>query len=182
MRVLCDTAVTSLQPDRRQLVVTAGDGVTQQLSYDLLHLVPPFRGPDWVSEAGLAAADEHGLVAVDSLTFRHRAYADVWSVGDVATVDTDPSGGALRRQVAILVDNLLAAREGGRMTQYDGYTVSPVATDRHRLIVAEFDRRGTVSSSLPSFLDPLKPRRSAWAFDRYALPRVYWNLILNGRL
>jgi sulfide:quinone oxidoreductase len=39
-----------------------------------------------------------------------------------------------------------------------------------------------VTSSLPSFIDPLKSRRTAWAFDRYGLPQSYWNLILKGRL
>ena len=68
------------------------------------------------------------------------------------------------------------------MAEYDGYTVAPVAIDGHRLIAGEFDRAGTVQSSLPSFVDPLKPRRSAWAFDRYGLPQMYWNLILKGRL
>ena len=48
---------------------------------------------------------------------------------------------------------------GGRFTEYDGYTVAPVATDAHRLMFGEFDRTGSLSSSLPSFLDPLKPRR-----------------------
>jgi hypothetical protein len=32
------------------------------------------------------------------------------------------------------------------------------------------------------FIDPLKLRPTAWAFDRYALPRIDWNLILNGCL
>ena len=80
------------------------------------------------------------------------------------------------------MDNLLAARTARDLTDYDGYTVAPIATSTRRLIAAEFDRTGSVTSSLPSFVDPLKPRRTAWAFDRYALPQVYWNLILNGRL
>jgi sulfide:quinone oxidoreductase len=81
-----------------------------------------------------------------------------------------------------MVDNLLAARDGGQFAEYDGYTVAPVATDAHRLMFGEFDREGALASSLPSFVDPLKPRRWAWAFDRYALPQMYWNLILKGRL
>lgn len=106
----------------------------------------------------------------------------MWAAGDAAAVETDPSGGALRRQISILVDNLLAARSGGRLQDYDGYTVAPVTTDAHRLIPGEYDRSGAVASSLPSFLDPLRSRLSAWAFDRYVLPRVYWNLILEGRI
>ncbi|BBZ29514.1 filamentous hemagglutinin [Mycolicibacterium madagascariense] len=180
VRVLHGTAVTALHPERNAVTVSGPTGTTD-VGYDMLHLVPPFRGPDWVCDSGLAA-DGLGLVDVDPRTFRHRAHPDVWAAGDGATVDTDPSGGALRRQVKILVGNLLAARAGDGFEEYDGYTVAPIATDAHRLIAAEFDRTGTVTSSLPSVLDPLKPRRSAWAFDRYALPQSYWHLILKGRI
>lgn len=182
VHVLLDTAVTAVHPDEQQCSVTGADGTTQQVNYDMLHLVPPFCGPAWIAESGLARHGGHGLVDSDPRTFRHRSHPDVWALGDCATVDTDPSGGALRRQVAILVDNMLAARNGGAMSEYDGYTVAPITTDAHRLIAGEFDRSGSVTSSPPSFIDPLKPRRSAWAFDRYALPQSYWRLILNGRV
>ncbi|MET0475087.1 MAG: FAD/NAD(P)-binding oxidoreductase [Mycobacterium sp.] len=181
VRVLYDTAVTAVRAEQRQLVLTGPDDAsTSHLTYDILHLVPPFCGPSWVTSSGLARVN--GLVDVDSRTLRHRAHPDVWAAGDGATVDTDPSGGALRRQIAIVVDNLLAARAGRELDEYDGYTVAPIATDARRLILGEFDRSGALSSTLPSFLDPLKPRRSAWAVDRYGLPQSYWHLILKGRL
>jgi sulfide:quinone oxidoreductase len=181
VRVL-HSAVTALHPDERRLSATAVDGTTQQLPYDMLHLVPPFCGPQWVTASGLAADNSHGLVDIDPHTFQHRLYPAIWAAGDGAAVDTDPSGGALRRQIAILVDNLRAARTGGGLSDYDGYTVAPIATDSHLLIAGEFVRSGATTSSLPSFVDALKPRRTAWAFDRYGLPTLYWNLILNGRL
>ena len=181
-RVLTDAAVTGVHPAERKLAVRINDGVEQKLPYDLLHLVPPFRGPRWIEASALGDSGAHGVVDIDSKMFRHRVHDNVWALGDAANVGTDPSGGAIRRQSAILVDNLLAARTGGPFQEYDGYTVAPVATDAHRLMFGEFDRTGSLRSSLPSFLDPLKPRRWAWAFDRYGLPQMYWNFILKGRL
>lgn len=175
-----DTAVSAVRPGERELVVDGPDG-TQTLPFDLLHLVPPFRGPRWLQDAGLTGTDPRGRVDIDAETLQHRVYSTIWSAGDVAQVATDPSGGALRRQASTLADNLVAARDGKQLSRYDGYTVAPVTTDSHHLIPAEFDRDGAISSSLPSFLDPLKPRRAAWAFDRYVLPQIYWNLILKGR-
>lgn len=182
VQVLNNAAVAGVHPAERKLAVRVGDGVEQKLPYDLLHLVPPFRGPRWVEASGLADGAAHGVVDIDPRTFRQRVHANVWALGDAANVGTDPSGGAIRRQSAILVDNLLAARKGGPFKEYDGYTVAPIATDSNRLMFGEFDRTGTVSSSLPSLIDPLKPRWSAWLFDRYGLPQMYWNLILKGRL
>ncbi|WP_238422931.1 NAD(P)/FAD-dependent oxidoreductase [Gordonia sp. 'Campus'] len=180
VRVLLDSEVRLHPVDRRVTVVT--DGSTEQVHYDMLHLVPPFRGPDIVAHSGLAAEGRHGLVDIDPHTLRHRIYPSIWAAGDGAAIATDPSGGGLRRQIAVLADNLAAARAGEQLDSYDGYTVAPIATDAHHLIAAEFDRDGTITSSLPSVIDPLKPRRSAWAFDRYALPRLYWNAILRGRV
>ncbi|WP_422742868.1 NAD(P)/FAD-dependent oxidoreductase [Mycobacterium sp. WMMD1722] len=182
VRVLLSTAVTSLAPARSALTLSGPAGGTEEMHYDMLHLVPPFRGPRWLESSALTAGQPHGLVDINPCTFRHRHHPGVWAVGDAAAVGTDPSGGALRRQVKILVDNLLAARGGRDLQDYDGYTVAPVATDAHLLIPGEFDRTGAVTSSLPSFVDPLKPRRLAWAFDRYGLPQSYWHLILKGRL
>ncbi|MDJ0394158.1 FAD/NAD(P)-binding oxidoreductase [Rhodococcus sp. G-MC3] len=182
VRVVERAAVTSIRPSERRLVATHDDGTTEEFHYAFLHLVPPFRGQKWLERTGLTDGSSHGLVNIDPRTFRHREHPDLWAVGDGAAVETDPSGGALRQQVSILVDNISAARKGDTLTEYDGYTVAPIPLDSHRLIAAEFDRRGSLVSSLPSFLDPLKPRRSAWAFDRYVLPRVYWYSILRGRL
>ncbi len=178
VRVLYDTAVCELKPEAQSITVRGGE----LLPYDFLHLVPPFRAPRWVETSGLTGQQPHGLVDIDPTTLQHRAHPNIWAAGDGAAIDTDPSGGALRRQIAILVHNVRAAREGAEMKQYDGYTVAPITTDRRRLIAGEFDRRGRLSSSLPSFLDSTKPRRSAWAFDRYVLPQTYWRGILRGRL
>ena len=141
VRVLLNTSVIALKPEADAIAVDNG-GSTEHLPYDMLHLVPPFRGPQWLQSSSMTAQGSHGLVDIDSKTLRHRIHPNIWAAGDVAAVDTDPSGGALRRQIKILVDNLLAARSGGEMTEYDGYTVAPVATDTHQLIAGEFDRSG----------------------------------------
>ncbi|BBX19569.1 pyridine nucleotide-disulfide oxidoreductase [Mycolicibacterium duvalii] len=180
VRVLSETRVEAVDPDRQ--TITVAGATAETLDFDLLHLVPPFRGPAWLQESGLTGSAPHGLVDIDATTLRHRTHPNIWAAGDGAAVDTDPSGGALRRQVATLADNLLAARHGQTLTGYDGYTVAPVTTDGHHLIAGEFDRAGAPASSLPSFLDATKPRRSAWVFDRYVLPQLYWHQILKGRL
>ena len=127
-------------------MVTGSD--TQDVYYDMLHLVPPFRGADLVTDSGLAARDR-GLVDIDPHTLRHRTHPSIWGAGDGAAIATDPSGGGLRRQISVLADNIAAARAGEELTAYDGYTVAPIATDAHHLIAAEFDRDGTITSSLP---------------------------------
>ena len=105
--------------------------------------------PGGWSSAGLAGEHPAGLVDVDPLTMRHRRFPDVWSLGDVADLRTRPSGGALRKQVAVLAPNLLAARLGRPLAHYDGYTVMPITTARHRLMLVEVDRDGRPQPTVP---------------------------------
>ncbi|MEH3154357.1 MAG: FAD/NAD(P)-binding oxidoreductase, partial [Gordonia paraffinivorans] len=169
VRVRTNATVVGVDPDDGNVRVRAADGTEDTVDYDLLHLVPPYRAGPYIEAAGLAG-DHAGLVDVDPETFAHRRFARIWSLGDCADLGTDPSGGALRKQAPVCAHNIVAARRGDDLRRYDGYTVAPVTLSRHRAILGEFDRTRRMTSSLPSFLSPLRPRLLTWAFDRYALP------------
>lgn len=190
--VLTSTRVRRVDAAARTLDLTggAGDG---RLRYDLLHLVPRHRPPDWLSESGLArltdeAGDDlgftdhvRGMIDVDPATLAHRRHRGIWGLGDAADVVASRSGGALRKQVAVVADNLARRRAGRPLVSYDGYSTAPITVARDRLLLAEFDRAGSITPSIP-VVDLLKPRRSTWAYDRYLQPRLYWRSILKGRV
>ena len=178
VQVLTNARVTSV--GERQVTVRAGsiDVVLDDLTF--AHVIPSYRAPRWLAESDLAGASEAGLVDVDPLTLRHRRHEGVWSLGDVADLGIKPSGGALRKQVAVLSPNILAS-DGGELQHYDGYTVMPITVARHQLMLVEVDREGRPAPSVP-VLDPVRPRRLTWAVDRYALPVVYFRRILRGRV
>ena len=179
VRVHREAVVAGLEGRRVALATPAGEEMIENVAF--AHVVPHYRAPGWVVDAGLAGDHPAGLVDVDPLTMRHRRHSDVWSLGDVADLRTRPSGGALRKQVAVLAPNLLAARTGRPLQHYDGYTVMPITTARHRLMLVEVDRDGRPQPSVP-FPDLTVPRAVTWWVDRYALPQVYWRRILRGRV
>ncbi|WP_131105447.1 NAD(P)/FAD-dependent oxidoreductase [Ornithinimicrobium sufpigmenti] len=146
---------------------------------DHAFVVPYYRGPAWL--AALAAQDAAGQVDVDPGTMAHRSAPRVWALGDVARLHTRPSGGALRRQVEVLAENIRARRLGEPLACYDGYTIIPITTDRQRLFLAEFDRAGAQQQST-SLVDLTVPRRWLWVFDRYLEPVIYFRSLLKGRL
>ncbi|GAA5124175.1 FAD/NAD(P)-binding oxidoreductase [Alloalcanivorax gelatiniphagus] len=174
-----EAQVASLGARSVVLRTAAGEKVLDDLAH--AHVVPHYRAPGWVVDGGLAGKHPAGLVDVDPLTLRHRRHRDVWSLGDVADLGTRPSGGALRKQVAVLAANLAAARSGRELQHYDGYTVMPITTSRRRLMLVEVDRDGRPQPSVP-WIDLTKPRAVTWWVDRYALPQVYWRRILRGRV
>ena len=178
VKVLREARVTALD-DRRVTVTTPdGDHVLDDLSY--AHVVPGYRAPRWIADSDLAGDTEAGLVDVDPLTLRHRRHEAVWSLGDVADLGIKPSGGALRKQVAVLAHNVAAA-DGSDFEHYDGYTVMPITVARHKLMLVEVDRDGRPAPSVP-FPDLVRPRRTTWVADRYALPLTYFKRILRGKV
>ncbi len=181
VEVLRDARVTGADPGARSLSVETAGGTRTLEGLDFAHAVPSYRAPGWLAESGLAGESAAGLVDIDPETMRHRRYDSIWSLGDVADVRTRPSGGALRHQVDVLADNLVAARDGGDLRRYDGYTVMPITLGRHRLMLVEVDRSGRAAPSVP-LVDPARPRRLTWWFDRYVLPVQYFRRILRGKV
>ena len=174
-----EAVVAGLEGRRVALATPAGEETIENVAF--AHVVPHYRAPRWVVEAGLAGEHPAGLVDVDPLTMQHRRHPDVWSLGDVADLRTRPSGGALRKQVAVLAPNMLAARLGRPLAHYDGYTVMPITTARHRLMLVEVDRDGRPQPTVP-FPDLTKPRAVTWWVDRYVLPQIDWRRILRGKV
>ena len=178
VQVLRDARVTGLDARRVTVSTPEGDQELEDLAY--AHVVPHYRAPRWIAESDLAGATASGLVDVDPRTLRHRRHAAIWSLGDVADLGTRPSGGALRKQVAVLAHNLGAAPSGS-LHHYDGYTVMPITVARHRLMLVEVDRDGRRVPTVPIF-NLVRPRRSTWVVDRYALPATYFRRILRGKV
>jgi sulfide:quinone oxidoreductase len=81
----------------------------------------------------------------------------------------------------VLSHNIQAAADGGSLQEYDGYTVMPITTERHKLMLVEVDRDGNRKPSVP-FPDLVVPRRATWAMDRYGLPVTYFKRILRGKV
>lgn len=174
------TTVEAVDGGTRTLRLSTPDG-PGTTTYDALVIAPPHRAPAWVAASGLSAPGSDGFVAVDPLTLQHVAHPAVWGLGDAAAVDTMPSGGALRRQVPVVVHNIAARRTGRAMRRYDGYTVAPVTTSRRQLLLAEHDRHGHAEPTFP-VVDLVRPRRSTLLFDRYLQPPVYWHRLLRGKV
>lgn len=181
VEVLRETRIQRVDWDLHVITVASptGRGVLEDVAF--AHAVPHYRAPRWIAEADLAADSAPGLVDIDRHTLRSRQYESIWAIGDAADVATRPSGGALRHQVEILTQNIAAARNGNAMQRYDGYTVMPITVSRRKLMLVEVDRDGRATPSVP-FLDPIKPRRATWFFDRYVLPVIYFRRILRGRV
>jgi sulfide:quinone oxidoreductase len=172
--------LVAVRPAAREAVLRHCDqGNEVVVPYRLLHVVPPQSAPDVVKRSPLA--DPAGWALADKHTLQHPRFPDVFALGDASSLPTSRTGAAIRKQAPVLVDNLLARRAGAALTaRYDGYASCPLVTGYGKLVLAEFDYDGTPVESFP--FDQSQERYSMYALKAYALPELYWNGMLRGRM
>jgi sulfide:quinone oxidoreductase len=146
--------------------------------FDMLHVVPPQVAPEVVRTSVLA--DKAGWCEVNHATLQHPRYSNVFSLGDVCSTPNAKTAAAVRKQVVVVAENLLAQRDGRPLARaYDGYGACPLTVELGKVVLAEFGYGGKLLPTFP--LDPTVPRRSAWWLKVILLPWVYWHLLLKGQ-
>jgi sulfide:quinone oxidoreductase len=172
--------LVALEPEAKRAVFErVGDGERVSLDYAMIHVTPPQSSPDFIKSSKLANAG--GWVEVDKYTTQHLRYANVFALGDCSSLPTSKTGAAIRKQAPVVVENLLALREGRPLhARYDGYASCPLITGYGTCILAEFDYDGTPTETFD--FDQAQERYSMYALKAYALPQIYWNGMLRGRM
>lgn len=149
-----------------------------KVPYDMLHIAPAMIAPREIGESDLGSAK--GWVPVNKETLQHIRYLNVFSIGDVAQVPMAKTGGSVRKQYKVLVDNLIALMNDKKMeAKYAGYTVCPLITDIGTVMLAEFDWTVKPTPSFP--LDPTVERWVFWLMKAYALKPMTMYGMLSGR-
>ena len=146
--------------------------------FDLLHITPPQKAPDEIGKSAIGSAK--GWVPVNKETLQHVKYKNIFALGDVAAVPMGKTGGTVRKQYKVLVDNLVAVMEGKEPTAlFAGYTVCPLITDIGKVMLAEFDWTAKPTPSFP--LDPTQERYIWWLLKVYLLKPMTQYGMLSGK-
>ena len=150
-----------------------------EVKYDFIHVTPPMKAPDVVANSPIGS--NKGWVPVTKETLQHVKFKNVWCLGDVVAVPMGKTGGSVRKQYKVLVDNVIASMEGKTKlpAAYGGYTVCPLITGIGTVMLAEFDWSKKPTPSFP--LDPTKERWIWWLLKVYALKPMTAYGMLSGR-
>lgn len=151
-----------------------------EVGFDMIHVCPPQTAPDFIRVSPLA--DAAGWIDVDQHTLRHKAFANVWSLGDVMNAPNAKTAAAARKQAPTVAENLIADMDGrGPVARYDGYGSCPLTVERGKIVLAEFGYGGALKPSFPAWLiDGSRPSRLAWLLKERLLPPIYWRGMLRG--
>lgn len=149
-----------------------------EINFDVIHVVPPQTAPEFIRSS--PCADEAGWFSVDPFTLRSSHYDNIFALGDVINAPNAKTAAAVRKQVPVVCENLLATIEGSELSAgYNGYGACPLTVEHGKVVLAEFGYGGKLLPSFP--VDNTKPSRKAWILKRHMMPFIYWQLMLKGR-
>jgi sulfide:quinone oxidoreductase len=155
-----------------------GNVRVEEKTFDLLHVVPPQVAPDFIRNSPLA--DAAGWCEVNPQSLQHLRYPHIFGLGDVCSTTNAKTAAAVRKQIVVVAENLLALRKQAPLPlKYDGYGSCPLTVEKGKVVLAEFGYGGKLLPTFP--LDPTVARRSAWFLKASFLPWFYWNGMLKGR-
>ncbi len=154
---------------------------TVEKRFDMIHVCPPQKAPDFIRVSPLA--DAAGWVDVDPASLRHKRYANVYALGDVGGMPNAKTAAAARKQAPVVAENVLF--DMGKVAHpagYDGYGSCPLTVERGKIVLAEFGYGGKLLPTFPNWvIDGTKPSRLAWYLKERILPPIYWQAMLKGR-
>ena len=146
--------------------------------FDMIHVTPPQSAPDFIKTSPLA--NEGGWVDVHQGTLQHNKFSNIFGLGDAASTPNAKTAAAVRKQVPVVVDNILKLLENKEVAEgYDGYGSCPLTTSLNTVMLAEFSYGGKVTPSFP-FLDPRTNSRLWWFGKTFGFPWLYWQLMIKG--
>lgn len=180
-------------PEDKRVAIKEGNKIGETINekdvismpFDMLHLAPPETAPKFVKDSSLV--NDAGWVEVDHHSLQHVKFANVFAMGDVAALPTAKTGAAIRKQVPVVVDNLLGLmkKEGIKNHSYNGYSSCPLVTGYGKMVLAEFDYQNnfTPDPKLKQMLifDSSKEHWRLWMLKKYMLPYLYWNKMMKGK-
>lgn len=149
-----------------------------EVPFDFLHVTPPQKAPEEIGKSEIGS--DRGWVPVHKETLQHIKYNNIFALGDIAAIPMGKTGGSVRKQYKVLVDNLISVMEGKEpIEKFGGYTVCPLITDIGKVMLAEFDWTAKPTPSFP--LDPIQERWIWWLMKVHMLKPMTMYGMLSGK-
>ena len=164
--------VESIDPARK--VVASLEG--EELPYDLLILVPPHKGQQFLIDSGLAPAPG-GWLPTDRATLQVGGRPDVFALGDATDLPLSKAGSTAHFEAPVVTERIVAAIEGR--------AVDPKRGDYLGKVMCFFeigDGKGTLLQF--DYDHPPRPPKpnQLWHLGKIVFNKTYWHTVPKGRI
>lgn len=180
VEVIPDFYLERVDPDAKKII--SYDETEQE--YDLLISIPVNMGDEMVKRSGLG--DELNFIPVDQHTFLHPKYANLFVLGDAASIPTSKAGSVAHFAVDCFAENFLRHTDGLEMLPtFDGHANCFIESGFGKGLLIDFNYT----------VEPLPGRYPLPGVGPFSLLQesemnhwgkmmfrwMYWNLLLKGQ-
>ena len=164
--------VEAIDPKRK--VVQSLEG--EELRYDLLILVPPHRGQQFLIDSGLAPAPG-GWLPTDRHTLQVGERPNVFALGDATDLPLSKAGSTAHFEAPVVAERIVAAVRGieptGKHAGYEGRVMCffEIGDGKGTLLRFDYDHPPK----------PPKPNQ-LWHLGKIVFNKTYWHIVPKGRV
>jgi len=164
--------VEAIDPERKMVLSLEGE----ELPYDLLILVPPHKGQQFLIDSGLAPAPG-GWLPTDRHTLLVGERTNVYALGDATDLPLSKAGSTAHFEAPVVAERVAAAIEGrapaGKHTDYEGKVMCffEIGDGKGTLLQFDYDHPPR----------PPKPNQ-LWHLGKIVFNKTYWHTVPKGRV
>lgn len=164
--------VEAIDPKRK--VVQSLEG--EELAYDLLVLVPPHKGAQFLMDSGFAPAPG-GWLPTDHHTLQVGGRPNVYALGDATDLPLSKAGSTAHFEAPVVAERIAAAVQGrepdGKHANYTGKVMCffEIGDGKGTLLRFDYDNPPR----------PPKPNR-VWHLGKILFNKSYWHTVPRGRV
>ncbi len=164
--------VEAIDADRHVVVSLEGE----EMPYDLLILVPPHKGQQFLIDSGLAPAPG-GWLPTDRHTLQVGGRHDVYALGDATDLPLSKAGSTAHFEAPVVAERVAAAING---TEPDAVLGS--YTGKVMCFFEVGDGKGTLLQF--DYDHPPRPPRPnrLWHLGKIVFNKTYWHTVPRGRV
>jgi sulfide:quinone oxidoreductase len=164
--------VEAIDPERK--VITSLEG--EELAYDLLILVPPHRGQQFIIDSGLAPGPG-GWLPTDRHTLQVAGQHNVWAVGDATDLPLSKAGSTAHFEAPVVAEGIVAAVSGrepsGKHARYEGRVMCFFEVGDGKGTLLRFDYEHPPHPGAPNHL---------WHWGKMVFNKTYFHTVPRGRV
>jgi sulfide:quinone oxidoreductase len=164
--------VEAIDPERK--VVQSLEG--EELPYDLLILVPPHKGQQFLMDSGLAPAPG-GWLPTDRATLEVGGRPNVFALGDATDLPLSKAGSTAHFEAPVVTERIVAAIQGREVDHKNGDYLGKV------MCFFEIgDGKGTLLQF--DYEHPPRPPKpnQLWHLGKIVFNKTYWHTVPKGRV
>jgi sulfide:quinone oxidoreductase len=164
--------VEAIDPERKVVLSLEGE----ELPYDLLILVPPHKGQQFLMDSGLAPAPG-GWLPTDRATLQVGGRPNVYALGDATDLPLSKAGSTAHFEAPVVTERIVAAIEGRAVDHQRGDYLGKV------MCFFEIgDGKGTLLQF--DYEHPPRPPKpnQLWHLGKIVFNKTYWHTVPKGRV